>query len=259
MRKWRPTYKAIYVIPEIHGNFDCLQNILNRILPLRIFKNQEDVIIFLGDYIDGDNKSFEVIERLIEVKKECGERAIFLKGNHEDLFLNAIFGGNYQYSDWMAKLGQTTIDSYMQHSQDKIKSVATQLKQIVPPSHIEFLQSLENFYVLDNYFFMHGGFDFQKPIAENSIHNFLYDKMASRYVKDCVKQHKTPVFFDDNYIFVAAHNINGKKPFVCSRYFMLGGTAPKKLLVMELNSMQICQANSGKERIYKYNFETVDI
>lgn len=256
MRKWRPTHKAIYVIPEVRGNAACLELILNRILPLRIFKNQEDMLIMLGDYIDGDGSSSEVIDSLINIKEAYGDRVVFLKGNHEAMMLNAYNGSNDDFHYWTDNGGFSTIDSYLKKAGLKSTSYSigkNRLSDIIPKDHIDFLSIMKNYFIIDNYCFFHGGFDPNKTIADNNLDNFIFDFTSSKYVKKCVKNNESPIFKDD-YIFIGNHNYMEDKPFIHSKYFMLGGSAPGKLIVFELNSMTASAAKRGKSRIYKYNF-----
>src|SRR5271157_3308563 len=86
MSKWRPSPACIFIIPDIHGHYSCLNLILKRILPLRI----QDQLIFLGDYIDRGPNSNKVINKLIELKKLFPEQVVFLRGNHEELLLQSF-------------------------------------------------------------------------------------------------------------------------------------------------------------------------
>lgn len=257
MRKWRPTHKCIYIIPEVHGNMNSLEVIFNRILPLRKFKNQEDVLVMLGDYIDGTDNSFKVIETLMALKKEFNERVIFLRGNHEELMLKSIRGSDAHFKQWIDNGGISTIKSYLDHKNQSMSPYSiprTRLIDIIPREHIDFISSMDYKYIIDDYVFFHGSFDHNKTINDNSVDNFLFDYTASKYVKDCLKNNQEPIFKDD-YIFIGAHNFGGKIPFIHPRYLMLGGMAPQKLLVFELNSMSASMIKTGKSRIYKYNFK----
>jgi len=255
MRKWRPTHKCIYIIPEIRGDMRSLEVILNRILPLRIFKNQEDVLVMLGDYIDGAEDSDKVIDCLINIKEEYKDRVIFLRGSHEELMLRARQSDN-DFTYWTDSGGISTIDSYIRRSGLNATPYSikkNRLQDIIPIRHIEFLSGLEYHYIFDDYCFFHGGFNPAKPISENSTSNFVFDYTSSRYVKDCVDSGAEPVF-QDSHIFISHHNYKSDRPFVHAKYFMLGGAAPSKLFVFELNSMSACAVTKGKSRIYKYDF-----
>ena len=220
-RFWRPSHLCHYVVPEVHGNAKSLGVILNRILPLRIFKGQEDTVIFLGDYIDGDKYSADVIDTLINVKNEYKDRVIFLKGNHEEYLLRAVFGSDFDFTTWINAGGRSTIDSYAKKYKPDVPSASitrSRLQEVIPKEHIDFFQSLESFRIMDEYCFFHGSFDHNKSIANNSIHNFIHDYTASRYTKECVAK-KTIPEFQDNYIYIGAHNFNSDELFIHSKYF----------------------------------------
>ena len=46
-------------------------------------------MIFLGDYLDCGNGSFEVFRKIVELKHTMGQRCVLLLGNHDWFFLNA--------------------------------------------------------------------------------------------------------------------------------------------------------------------------
>jgi hypothetical protein len=254
VRKWRPSFRCIYVIPEVRGNMQSLELILNRILPLRIFKNQEDMLIMLGDYIDGQD-SDKVIDCLINIKEEYKDRVIFLRGSHEEMLLRSR-NSEQDFSHWVDSGGIYTIGSYIKRTELNANPYAikrNRLNDLIPIKHLDFISNLDHYYFMDNYCFFHGGFNPSKSIAENNLSNFIFDFTSSKYVKDCLKNKKEPEFQDD-YIYISHHNYMADKPFIYSKYFMLGGSAPSKLFVFELNSMEASAVTSNKSRIYKYNF-----
>jgi predicted phosphodiesterase len=256
MRKWRPSHKSLYVIPEIHGNIKSLEVILNRILPLRIFENQEDVIVFLGDYVDGDNDGNMVLNALISIKEQYKDRVIMIRGNHDEMMLRAILGTDSDFNYWISNGGISTIEGYL--SKTNLSGNAHSIKRnrlqdVIPKNHIEFLKTLEPYYIFEDYCFFHGGFDPSKSIKESSFTNIFFDNTSSKYVKSCILNKEEPIF-KDNYIYVGAHNYQGTNPVIYKNYFMLGGSAPNKLFVFDLNSMEACAVARGKSRIYTANF-----
>lgn len=260
MRRWRPCSKAIYVLSEIHGNSTSLEVILNRIFPLRMHTGKEDICIFLGDYIDGIQDGHKVIDLLINIKQEYDERVICLRGNHEQLLINAIDGDEKDFNYWCDLGGRSTIKGYLERSNQNANEYSIQqnrLKDIIPIEHIDFLKSLPTHYIQNGYFFMHGGFDYKRPIKETTDSTFMFDYNASKYMKQCVKEKNDPGLIDD-YIFCGAHNFNSNDPYIHKRYIMLGGSAPSELLVLELNSMEMCRVKTGKTRIYPYEFRIVE-
>lgn len=255
MRKWRPTHKCIYVIPEIHGSLESFKILLNRIIPLRFSINQEDTIVFLGDFIDKGSHSAEVVQILIDLKTEFAEQCIFIRGNHEDLLLKA-FESKDNYTHWLSQGGVATLRSYLELQ--KINSSPTEipfsrLPDIIPESHLSFFKSLPSHKVIDDYVMFHGGFDISNPIATtDSV--FIHDSWSAQHIQSLVKSGKECLKELDK-IYVGAHNYKNNLPFIHARYFMLGGSAPRNLIVFELNSMSCAMIRDGKSHIYKHKFK----
>lgn len=250
MRKWRPSFKSIYIIPEVRGNIEGLEIILNRILPLRKFVGQEDILIVMGGLIDGDEDGGKVIETLMTVRKEYGGRFICIRGDHEEMLLRAVEGSERDYQYWIEQGGATTLSGYLKAS--GVRSEASSLPQnrlrdIIPESHIAFLKSLDFSYELDDYLFVHGGINPKVLLSENNPITFAFDTVANRLYKAAWKE-GGELFVEK--CVVATHN-SGREPVIYPRYFALGGTAPQKLLVGDLSSMEFCAVKKGKSRIYK--------
>ena len=72
----------------------------------------DDLIIFLGDYIDRGPASFEVIEFLIELSTKYN--TVFLTGNHENMFIRFVTKGD-NYQNYMYNGGGHTIESYIKN------------------------------------------------------------------------------------------------------------------------------------------------
>lgn len=251
MHKWRPGFRADYVISDLCGNNKSLEIICNRIFPLRFSEGNLDRVFFLGNYIGGGTGSAAVIDILINIKKEYGDKVLFLKGLNEDRFLNALMGNRFQFDDFIAAGGISIAQSY----KPNIENISqTSLKQIVPQNHIDFLNSLEYFHIYDQYFFMYSGFDTNKLVSECNVNGFIYDETFSRHIKDCAKLKKSTNLKDD-YTFISSHNFNGKKPFISQKAMMLGNCAPGKVFVLDLCSMNMICVNRGKERSYTYKYQ----
>ena len=67
------------VIGDVHGGLKSLVQALERAL----YNPEKDMLIFLGDYVDGWSESAELIEYLIELDSKAKYKSIFLLGNHD--------------------------------------------------------------------------------------------------------------------------------------------------------------------------------
>src|SRR5215204_6063273 len=77
-----------YAIGDIHGSYTKLRNLLDRCTEHR--GATEYRIVFLGDYIDRGPGSQQVVELLINTQSRAPDRVTCLRGNHEDMLLNAV-------------------------------------------------------------------------------------------------------------------------------------------------------------------------
>lgn len=159
-------------IGDIHGHYDKLYSLYNDI------KNIDAQIVFLGDYIDRGDNSKEVIDLLIEIKKEK-PNTIILKGNHEDFIIKSLIDNSCQitqtwaYKVWMNNGGLDTLASYDFQS-TQLRKVLESIHDHIPQNHIEFYKGLENYYETEKLFFVHAGVDLNKPFHLNDESDFLW-------------------------------------------------------------------------------------
>jgi predicted phosphodiesterase len=77
----------IMVVGDLHGDLETLHKIIQQ-----FFRDDYDILLFLGDYVDRGAKQVEVINVLFYYKKILPERIILLRGNHEDPIINRQYG-----------------------------------------------------------------------------------------------------------------------------------------------------------------------
>ena len=253
MSKWRPSKECIYVIPDIHGYYSSLQQVLNRILPLR----DTDQVIFLGDYIDRGPESHLVIQKLIELDKEYGEQIVPIMGNHEWLMLAGLDLIPYDSSIyslsptqiWLANGGPQTIQGYCKNAGivDYQAVPMHRFLNIVPKDHIEFLtEKMLLSYEYCNYIFCHAGCDPTQPLDDQPSELLLWDRSLYNLVCYCIKN-KSKVPWSK--VVVTGHNYNG--PVITPNYMMLDSSRTHSLLCVELNSMEGFYAYPGRKRMLK--------
>lgn len=131
-----------YIIGDIHGCLDKLYDLYERHLKRRLTK--EDTLVFIGDYIDRGRQSMEVVDFLLALSRI--HNAVFLRGNHESMFLRYLEAGDnrdmYFYNG-----GDRTVQSYSRETG----------RLEVPPSHLGFFRSLLPYYEGGNFIAVHAG------------------------------------------------------------------------------------------------------
>ena len=97
-----------YAVGDVHGRLDLLRGAVDAIsehvggAPFRV--------VFLGDYVDRGPHSRGVVDLLMALQREWP--VICLKGNHEELMLQAVTMGGGRLERWLEYGGRNTLQSY---------------------------------------------------------------------------------------------------------------------------------------------------
>ena len=129
-----------FVIPDIHGRLDLLDEGLAEIAARS--EDETDTIVTIGDYVDKGPASKGVIDRLRLGVDQF--ELVTLKGNHDAMMVDAL-RDHSKMADWLAKGGDTALDSY---GGDPAS---------VPQSHIDWLDRLRLFHVDPHRLYVHAG------------------------------------------------------------------------------------------------------
>ena len=134
-------YKRILVIGDIHGEFTKLISLYDKI---KVADN--DLVIFLGDYVDRGNENVKVLKWVLNESKK--DNVIMLCGNHEDMLRTDILSGNVR-KGIKGTLGEIALEKEIDRKfEDKL---------------FIFLKKLPYYYRMNigqqEYYFCHAGID----------------------------------------------------------------------------------------------------
>ena len=79
-------YKRILAVGDIHGCFEKLISLWKK-----ISVTPEDLVIFLGDYVDRGRENVKVLKWIMTESKK--KNVVALCGNHEDMLKTDILAG----------------------------------------------------------------------------------------------------------------------------------------------------------------------
>lgn len=136
---------GLIAIGDVHGCARTLDLLLERLAP-----TPDDTLVFIGDYVDRGPDSAGVIDRLLRLRDEVP--CIFLRGNHEQLLLDALFGNDDEAIElWLKNGGRETLVSY---------------RGLIPKEHFVFLDETVLYADTPDFFFAHGGLPATQTIAQ---------------------------------------------------------------------------------------------
>ncbi len=149
----------LYAIGDIHGHFTELMGLHQRLLDDGM-NPERDHLVFLGDYVDGGPRTRRVLEQLIAWDEQY-PHWVFLKGNHEDLMLDALVYGGRKYGDyylWWNQGGRETAMSYLPEDATAYERAIMQHDEFISTSHLEWLNTRPLMHETEQFLFVHAGF-----------------------------------------------------------------------------------------------------
>lgn len=159
---------ATYVIGDVHGRLALLDQLV-RDVPWDV---ERDKIVFVGDLIDRGRDARGVIERIMELKAK-NENIVVLKGNHEQMMLDCLDYGDFQ---WLIPEngGLATLESYGLH--------LSQLRDVsdikIPAEHVRFVRGLAPFHEDDQAIYVHAGLVIGQTASETAPETLMWTRDA---------------------------------------------------------------------------------
>ncbi|MBB6125141.1 metallophosphoesterase family protein [Sphingobium subterraneum] len=155
----------LYAIGDVHGCFDLLVHLLQRIEADQAARTPvETRIVLLGDYIDRGPQSRDVCELLFSMAGS--KRVCCLKGNHEETMLDVLAGQAEALRFWLQYGGAETLRSWgisnglIEHarlSEQGEQRLMAAFRSAVPIHLINWMRYLPTRYAVGDYLFVHAG------------------------------------------------------------------------------------------------------
>ncbi len=160
--------RRLYAVGDIHGNMQELSLLLDY-LTSKHSVGAEDLLVFIGDYIDRGPASRQVIDRMLEIQRSW-PKTVFLKGNHEEMLLSflGLGGGNGEF--YLPNGGASFFASYGVEPSGPLSELIAKL----PVAHLEFIRNLEHGVSLAEFIFVHAGVNPAKSLEEQEPSDLLW-------------------------------------------------------------------------------------
>ncbi|WP_269714836.1 metallophosphoesterase family protein [Caulobacter sp. NIBR2454] len=158
-----PDGVRIYAIGDVHGCADLLNALLERIYDEALKRpSHASALVMLGDYVDRGPRSDAVLQTLVTLKERSPVPVRFLAGNHDDTLLEFLADPAVGET-WCEFGGRETLMSYRVTPPargadiEAWRAAQIELRAVMPQSHVNFLQGLEESVTLGDYTFVHAG------------------------------------------------------------------------------------------------------
>jgi serine/threonine protein phosphatase 1 len=148
----------ILIIGDIHGCRRTLERLIRQVEP----DPRQDLVIFVGDYIDRGKDPKGVVDLILSLPG-YPQQVRCLMGNHEAMFLDALSGRNRSLH--LFNGGRTTLKSYHIREAEPAR---------IPLDHLRFYQSLQHMIELEDAFVVHAGFRPGIPVDQQALEDLVW-------------------------------------------------------------------------------------
>ena len=182
----------LFAIGDIHGCLSQLTTLHKKILTHDKFDVKNDLLIYLGDYIDRGNNTKEVINQILKLKNNK-IKTINLMGNHDEFMIDFLFNKKNDIKNWLNFGVDQTFRSYDIEivefikdgfEDDVIDKLRNELLEKMNATHINFFKNLEVTHSTEKYLFVHAGIDPQKKLSEQTKKDYLWSRSSDFFHKD---------------------------------------------------------------------------
>ncbi|OTN76301.1 serine/threonine protein phosphatase 1 [Enterococcus sp. 8G7_MSG3316] len=159
----------IYAISDIHGMADLFKNLLQDYDPER------HQLVLIGDLNDRGPKTKECFLLGKQLVEE--QQAIYLRGNHEEYFLQFLQAPEDWFAPYVRNGGKETLESLL-HKGATEEYSPTEIAMMIRSRYqelIAFLMERPLYYEWHQYLFVHAGVDLTKTNwQDTSDHDFIW-------------------------------------------------------------------------------------
>lgn len=235
-----------FVIGDIHGRFEALKEVLAKCS----FNYDEDLLIVLGDIVDGGEDTYHCVEELLKINN-----VILILGNHDKWFIDHIKTG-WAEEIWLGQGGRNTLISYINRDQPLISNIDD--NRLIPITHQIFFNHANYYYILDDMLFVHGGFSPKKGIEKTEKTVILWDRDLINYARKFKIDKYKKVFIGHTATNVLPQHkdiINNSIPLKFNNLIMMdtGAGWNGKLSIMNIDTEEYWQSEKQKPAVRNYN------
>lgn len=175
----------LYVVGDIHGRIDLLDEVLDRIATDITAQGPEAEgparLVFLGDYIDRTGEGGAVVALLSALQGDAPEDVVCLMGNHERMVLDALDDPQARFGRWLRHGGQQTCvglglgDVPTDPGPDEAHRLAERLRAALPDGSEAWLRALPLWYRSGDVLCVHAAMDPDLSPRDQQAQTMLWD------------------------------------------------------------------------------------
>ena len=172
------TPERVYAVGDVHGRYDLFRRLMNIIERDQAVRDDALTrIVLLGDIVDRGPDSASMVRGCMKLTAVT-DRFVVLKGNHEQMMVEALQGSLFVYRQWLTFGGKETLLSWGV-DREVVEGPATReslriAAGVVGKDIIQWLADLPLYLRHDDYLFVHAGIRPGVALAKQRADDMLW-------------------------------------------------------------------------------------
>lgn len=159
-------YTRVLAIGDVHGMYEKLIKLMDKIR----FNPDEDLLIFLGDYIDRGPDPGRCLQYIFALQQQYPDVVVCLMGNHEVMMSSYFVQKRGSYNNLIVDYAGSWLDNGGLETLKQLDEMDADTKEEL----LQWVMNLPVKYQYQDYFFCHAGVDPDVPLAVQNEFDMLW-------------------------------------------------------------------------------------
>lgn len=159
-------YSRVLAIGDVHGMYEKLIKLMDKIR----FNPDEDLLIFLGDYIDRGPDPGRCLQYIFAFQQQYPDVVVCLMGNHEVMMSSYFMQKRGNYNNLIVDYAGSWLDNGGLETLKQLDEMDADTKEEL----LHWVMNLTVKYQYQDYFFCHAGVDPDVPLAVQNEFDMLW-------------------------------------------------------------------------------------
>lgn len=159
-------YSRVLAIGDVHGMYEKLIKLMDKIR----FNPDEDLLIFLGDYIDRGPDPGRCLQYIFAFQQQYPDVVVCLMGNHEVMMSSYFMQKRGNYNNLIVDYAGSWLDNGGLETLKQLDEMDADTKEEL----LQWVMNLTVKYQYQDYFFCHAGVDPDVPLAVQNEFDMLW-------------------------------------------------------------------------------------
>ena len=159
-------YSRVLAIGDVHGMYEKLTKLMDKIS----FHPEEELLIFLGDYIDRGSASVRCLQYIFDLQQQYPESVVCLLGNHEVMMSSYLAKNRCSYNSLIADYADAWLENGGFATLQQLNEMDAEKRNIL----LDWATNLPVKFQYQEYFFCHAGVDPDVPLVVQNEFDMLW-------------------------------------------------------------------------------------